>query len=179
MIGNQAFRSGRKEDDFFIEDIFIQYVFVVYICDQTIQGMFSKSCEYGLRAVIFIAQQSADNKKVSISTISQEINSPQAFTSKILQQLTKNNIVHSVKGPYGGFSIEEDKMETKLSEVVRILDGDAIYKGCGLGLKQCDAESPCPLHSHFVEVRDNLKNMLESTSLRSLINDMDNLILKR
>jgi len=115
--------------------------------------MFSKSCEYGLRAVIFIAQQSSKNNKVSMSTISEEINSPQAFTAKILQQLTRNNIVKSIKGPYGGFTIEEYKMGTRLSEIVSVLDGDSIYEGCGLGLKQCDAKSPCPLHFKFVEIK--------------------------
>ncbi len=135
--------------------------------------MFSKSCEYGLRAVIFIAQQTTKNNKVSLSTISEEINSPQAFTAKILQQLTRNNIVKSIKGPYGGFMIEDEKMDTKLSEVVQVLDGDSIYTGCGLGLRQCDANSPCPLHYKFVEIRDNLRDMLENTSLKSIADDMN------
>ncbi len=135
--------------------------------------MFSKSCEYGLRAVIFIAQQTTQNNKVSLSTISEEINSPQAFTAKILQQLTRNDIVKSIKGPYGGFIIEEEKMNTRLSEVVSVLDGDSIYTGCGLGLKQCDASSPCPLHFKFVEIRNNLKDMLENTSLKSIADDMN------
>ena len=135
--------------------------------------MFSKSCEYGLRAIIFIAQQTTKKNKVGLNMISEEINSPQAFTAKVLQQLTKNNIIKSIKGPYGGFVIEEDKMETKLSEVVRILDGDSIYTGCGLGLKQCDANSPCPLHYRFVEIRNNLRTMLENTSIRSLADDLN------
>ncbi len=143
--------------------------------------MFSKSCEYGLRAVIFIAQQTTQNNKVSLGTISEEINSPQAFTAKILQKLTRNDIVKSIKGPYGGFTIEKEKMNTKLSEVVSVLDGDSIYTGCGLGLKQCDANSPCPLHFKFVEIRDSLRNMLENTSLKSVADDMtaDLTILKR
>lgn len=143
--------------------------------------MFSKTCEYGLRAVLFIAQESAHGHKVSMSKVSDEINSPQAFTAKILQQLKRNNIITSVKGPYGGFTITEDKMETKLSEIVSVLDGDTIYKGCGLGLKQCDANSPCPLHYKFVDIRENLKNMLENTSITSLLNDMnlEGFILKR
>ncbi len=143
--------------------------------------MFSKSCEYGLRAVIFIAQQSTQNNKVSISTISEEINSPSAFTAKILQQLTRTNIVKSIKGPYGGFMIENEKMDTKLSEIVSILDGDSIYTGCGLGLKQCDASSPCPLHFKFIEIRENLRDMLENTSLKSIADDMnsDLTILRR
>ncbi|MGJ8761755.1 MAG: RrF2 family transcriptional regulator [Polaribacter sp.] len=143
--------------------------------------MFSKTCEYGLRAVLFIAQETAHGYKVSMSKVSDEINSPQAFTAKILQQLKRNNIITSVKGPYGGFTITEDKMETKLSEIVSVLDGDTIYKGCGLGLKQCDANSPCPLHYKFVDIRENLKNMLENTSITSLLNDMnlEGFILKR
>ncbi|KIX22420.1 Rrf2 family transcriptional regulator [Flavobacterium sp. 316] len=136
--------------------------------------MFSKSCEYGLRAIIYIAQQTKQDVKVSLTTISEAIDSPQAFTAKILQQLTRNNIVTSIKGPYGGFVIEIDKMKTiTLSHVVKILDGDNIYTGCGLGLAQCNENSPCPLHFKFITIREQLRNMLENTSLEMLVNDMD------
>ncbi|EGV45050.1 Rrf2 family transcriptional regulator [Bizionia argentinensis JUB59] len=136
--------------------------------------MFSKSCEYGLRAVIFIAQQSRLGKKVSLITISEAIDSPQAFTAKILQQLTKNQIVNSAKGPKGGFYIETENMQLlNLSAIVKVLDGDSIYTGCGLGLKQCNDQKPCPLHYRFVAIREELKNMLEKTTLLMLVNDMD------
>ncbi|WP_291870700.1 Rrf2 family transcriptional regulator [Maribacter sp.] len=144
--------------------------------------MFSKSCEYGLRAIIYIAQQSAQDIKVSLVTISDAIHSPQAFTAKVLQQLTRNTIVKSIKGPYGGFVIENDKMETiRLSDVVKVLDGDTIYTGCGLGLSECNEDSPCPLHFKFVEIRSQLRNMLETTTLKMLVEDMDtaNFFLKR
>ncbi|MGB1268499.1 MAG: RrF2 family transcriptional regulator [Flavobacteriaceae bacterium] len=136
--------------------------------------MFSKSCEYGLRAVIYIAQQSALDNKVSLHTISEAINSPQAFTAKVLQQLTRNNIVKSIKGPYGGFVIEKDKLgSVKLSDVVKVLDGDSIYTNCGLGLRKCNEDLPCPLHFKFIEIRDKLKEMLECTTLSMLVNDMN------
>ena len=63
-------------------------------------------------------------------------------------------------------------MKTQISEVVTLFDGDSIYKGCGLGLKQCDANSPCPLHFKFVEIRNDLKKMLENTTLQVLVDDM-------
>lgn len=144
--------------------------------------MFSKSCEYGLRAIIYIAQQTALDTKVSLATISDAVNSPQAFTAKVLQQLTRNNIVKSIKGPYGGFIIEDEKMETiKLSEVVSLFDGEEIYTGCGLGLKTCNEKSPCPLHFKFVAIRNQLKLMLETTTLSMIVNDMntDIFFLKR
>lgn len=143
-------------------------------------SMFSRSCEYGLRAVIYIAQQSNLGKKVSLTTISEEIDSPQAFTAKILQQLTRHKIVKSIKGPYGGFMIEPENMDSiKLSDIVKVLDGDDIYTGCGLGLKQCNADSPCPLHYKFIEIREKLREMLESNSLNDVLKDIDLVWLKR
>lgn len=141
--------------------------------------MFSNSCEYGLRAIIFISQQTLQNKKVSLSTISEEISSPQAFTAKILQKLTRNNIIKSIKGPYGGFEIEKDKLETTtLSDVVVLFDGDDIYTRCGLGLSQCNHNSPCPMHHKFIKIREELKNMLENTTLLELLNDLDSDLLQ-
>ncbi|CAA0175384.1 Rrf2 family transcriptional regulator [Tenacibaculum maritimum] len=132
--------------------------------------MFSKSCEYGLRAAIYIAEKSILKEKVGLKAIANAIGSPEAFTGKILQILTKNNIVTSVKGPYGGFFIEtSDLKKIQLSTIVRVLDGEKIYKGCGLGLKQCNEKSPCPLHYKFIEIRERLRTMLEQNTLYDVL----------
>ncbi|MEQ9438677.1 MAG: Rrf2 family transcriptional regulator [Cyclobacteriaceae bacterium] len=69
--------------------------------------MFSKACEYGIRSTIYVARQSLEDKRASQKDISREIDSPVAFTAKILQQLVRNNILSSVMGPTGGFHIEK------------------------------------------------------------------------
>jgi len=128
--------------------------------------MFSKACEYGIRASTYIALQSLEGKRVSLKEIAQEIDSPVAFTAKILQQLSKNQIVDSVKGAWGGFQIERSNIdEIKLSQIVHAIDGDTVYVGCGLGLKKCNANKPCPVHDKFVAIRNDLQHMLENTSL--------------
>lgn len=128
--------------------------------------MFSKACEYGIRASTYIALQSLEGKRVSLKEIAEEIDSPVAFTAKILQQLSRNLIVDSVKGAAGGFEIEKTNIDKiKLSQIVFAIDGNEVYVGCGLGLKKCNANKPCPVHDKFVEIRDDLKDMLESTSL--------------
>lgn len=143
--------------------------------------MFSKSCEYGLRAAIYIASNSIDNQTIGLNNIAEAIDSPNAFTAKILQQLTRSNIIKSIKGPRGGFIIEPTKMQTKLNEIVNVFDGNTIYTGCGLGLHQCDAKNPCPLHDEFVVIRKKLKDMLETNTLERLLqhNEIRNLLLKR
>lgn len=135
--------------------------------------MFSKACEYGIKASIFVALNSYKGKRVSPKEISEEIDSPKAFTAKILQDLVKHNIINSVQGAYGGFEIDKGKISSiKLSEIVNAIDGDKIYKGCGLGLHTCDENHPCPVHNKFKVVREELRVMLENTSLEQLALDI-------
>ncbi|NDP27756.1 MAG: Rrf2 family transcriptional regulator [Flavobacterium sp.] len=134
--------------------------------------MFSKACEYAIRASIFIAEQSLLDKKVSLKDIAKAIDSPEAYTSKILQQLSRNNVIQSDKGPTGGFSMNKQELDkVRLSTVVTAIDGDAIYNSCGLGLKNCNEEMPCPAHNQFKIVREELKIMLEETFVKSLTPD--------
>lgn len=131
--------------------------------------MFSKSCEYGIRATIYIAGQSLKERRVSLKDIAHEIDSPVAFTAKILQQLSRNNIVDSVKGPTGGFEINPERMpEISLGQIVKAIDGDGIFKMCGLGLKDCSEKHPCPVHGKFKSIRGSLCKMLDHTSVHEL-----------
>lgn len=135
--------------------------------------MFSKACEYGIRASIFIANQSLLDRKVSLKDVAEAIESPPAYTSKILQRLARANIVNSDKGPTGGFSMDKDQLKkVKLSFIVYAIDGDSIYSGCGLGLIKCNEKAPCPIHSQFKIIRDDLKKMLETTTVQSLTKEL-------
>lgn len=131
--------------------------------------IFSKACEYGIRATLYIARQSLDGERVSLKSISAEIDSPVAFTAKILQLLAKNEIINSLKGPTGGFYIPPKKIDSvKLREIVNAIDGDSIFQGCGLGLKECNEKYPCPVHDKFKVIRNNLQKMMDETSLYDL-----------
>lgn len=128
--------------------------------------MFSKACEYGIRAATYIALQSMEDRRVSLSEIAKKIDSPVSFTAKILQQLSRNEIIASTKGAYGGYGITKTNIDkVTLSQIVKAIDGDTIYVGCGLGLKECNANKPCPVHDKFVAIRKDLKQMLKNTSL--------------
>lgn len=131
--------------------------------------MFSKACEYAIRASLFIASKTDATKRVSIPEIAASIDSPEAFTGKILQILVRNKIIYSQKGPKGGFFLlEDDAKKVFLSQIVEAIDGDSIFKGCGLGLPACDEDCPCPLHDQFLEIRNNLASMLTQTNLHDL-----------
>lgn len=136
--------------------------------------MFSKTCEYAIRAMIFIAQQSKDGSKVGIKEIAIGIDSPTHFMAKILQDLSKKGLVQSLKGPNGGFYLDANTLKTSsLANIVKAIDGDKIFSGCGLGLKQCSETHPCPIHDEFKKLRNEMKTVLENAKLSEFIERLD------
>lgn len=135
--------------------------------------MFSKTCEYAIRAMIFIAQKSKDGNKVGIKEIAKGIDSPEHFIAKILQDLGKRRLLQSAKGPNGGFFLNEEALECSLADIVKVVDGDKLFTGCGLGLKQCSETHPCPIHHEFRSVRMGIQVMLENAKLGAFTEELE------
>lgn len=127
--------------------------------------MFSKTCEYAIRAMIFIAQKSTNGIKIGIKDISKGIDSPEHFIAKILQDLSRKGLVQSTKGPNGGFFLDESSKKNTLADIVKAIDGDKLFTGCGLGLKNCSEKKPCPLHDQFKIIRQKMHDMLQSATV--------------
>ena len=131
--------------------------------------MFSKACEYAIKASIYIARQRLQQKRVNVKEVSQSVDAPVAFTAKILQVLCREDIMQSVRGQQGGFVFDEIKQkEIKIFDLVRIFDGDGLFTQCGLGLHKCSSENPCPVHDDFKMVREKLLEMTQKHSLYDL-----------
>lgn len=135
--------------------------------------MFSRTCEYAIRAMIFIAQQSKEGRRVGIKEIAKGIDSPEHFMAKILQALTRKRLLQSLKGPNGGFYLDEAELECSLADIVKAVDGDTLFTGCGLGLKQCSESHPCPIHHEFKSVRKNIQSMLEKAKLGAFSDELE------
>src|SRR5699024_3943057 len=137
-----------------------------------IMSFFSKSCEYALRAVFYISRSTQEGKKVGVKEIAENIQSPEAFLGKILQRLSKEGIIQSAKGPNGGFFVTEENIKRPISDIVLSIDGKALLTGCGLGLKECSEDKPCPLHHYFKDIREQLKEMLDNITIDQFNNDL-------
>ncbi|MDN3550138.1 RrF2 family transcriptional regulator [Mucilaginibacter aquaedulcis] len=130
-------------------------------------AIFSKTCEYAIRAVFFIAHKTATGSRVGIKDIAQGIDSPEHFLAKILQDLSRKGLISSIKGPHGGFYIDTPALSRPLSEIVEAVDGNSLFVGCALGLKQCSEINPCPLHNEFKAIRNRIHAMLATTTIGS------------
>ena len=91
-----------------------------------------------------------------------------------MQQLSKKGLVKSIKGPSGGFWIDDkDREKINLRQIVEVIDGDKIYVGCGLGLRQCNDKKPCPMHVEYKAVRDDLIKIHTATNIDELAIKLD------
>ena len=129
--------------------------------------IFSKKCEYGLQAVLYLAAQES-NDVVRVEEIANKLSIPKEFVSKILQSLTESGIVYSKKGKSGGFALAKDPKKIRLIDIVAAIDGLDIFNSCVLGFPRCSPENPCPLHEKWGILRSNAYNMLTDETLDQL-----------
>ena len=136
--------------------------------------MLTKTSEYALRSLLYIAMHAVAGKKIGIKEVANELELPQAFIGKILQELVRKNLVASVKGPNGGFYFDRPASSISIMDVIREIDGLEAFKRCGLGLKKCSDDHPCPLHHDFKIYRDGLAKLFSQRTIQDLIFNIKN-----
>ncbi len=131
----------------------------------------SKRGEYGLRAMIFLAeaQMESPNVIVQIKDISERDKIPAKFLEQILLSLKNAGLVHSKMGIGGGYYLGRPPSEVTLGHIIRVLDGplapircvsQMAYEPCG-----CPDESTCGLRMVMGDVRTAMTNILDNTTL--------------
>jgi Rrf2 family iron-sulfur cluster assembly transcriptional regulator len=129
--------------------------------------LFSRSAEYAIRAMTFLALQEA-GKLAGAREISQSESIPMPFLWKILRTLNKRKLVRSFKGIHGGYELAAAAERISLSTILDATDGNELRDSCVVGLPECDNRNPCPLHEQWKGIRASLTRMLDETSLVDL-----------
>ena len=134
--------------------------------------MISKACKYAIRAAICVAKAEL-GIRLNVKEIAREIEAPEAFTAKVLQTLNKHRVITSMKGPYGGFYLEENQKAQPVINIVNAIDGLSVFSECGLGLKECSEDHPCPMHEHYAAIRKALLMSFQGTTLGDLATEVN------
>lgn len=135
--------------------------------------MFSRSCQYAIQSVLYIHLNSRDGIAVKSRDIAESQQIPPHFLGKILQILVRQNVLDSIKGPAGGFTLREGKEELTMLEIVRMIDGMEIFEQCGIGLKNCSDRNPCPIHHDYTAVRKKIRELLSCKTIAALCKDVE------
>jgi Rrf2 family protein len=135
--------------------------------------MLSNSCRYGIRAVIYLANQPLSGGKTGIKKISKDLHLPMPFLAKILQQLAKKKILSSSKGPHGGFSLLKDPQKITLLDIVSTIDGQDIFTNCIMHNGSCEGlekdKVRCPMHEDYEKSRRDLIKLFSNRTIYELV----------
>lgn len=128
----------------------------------------SKKVQYGLRAMAYLAQNSKDNRAVSVREIAIRGKMPNDYLEKVFAKLLKAGLVAAKKGVRGGYILPRPAKETKVAEIFAALENPATKVKC-IDAK-CPREGECLAKSLWIKMQAAVNNFLESVSLDDLIN---------
>src|SRR4051794_21466 len=82
----------------------------------------SRASSYALHAIVYMASQKKDCPLAS-HLIAQACGIPERFLLKVLKPLVSARVLHSTKGPHGGYRLARGPNEITLLEVLEEIDG--------------------------------------------------------
>ena len=135
--------------------------------------MLGKTTEYSIRALVYIYLQNRVGARPGFKEIARNIDSPEEFTGKVLQLITRAGLVSSLKGRGGGFFFDDMEKPLSLVEVMEVTESQDFFHKCGFGLKSCDADNPCPMHDEYAVVRDSFFDLMKRLTIQSLATKID------
>ncbi|PTX12216.1 BadM/Rrf2 family transcriptional regulator [Pontibacter mucosus] len=135
--------------------------------------LLSKTAEYALRAIVYVALNDAQGLKVGMKDIAKELELPMHFIGKILQDLVRKGVIASIKGPGGGFFLHRPASEISILEVVQTIDGLESFRKCGMGMKQCSDTHPCPLHDDIKAYRSQVLKTFSTKTIQTLVDGVN------
>ena len=139
--------------------------------------IYTKTGEYAIRAILFLARQPKGTLVMS-SDIAEKEDIPSHYLAKILQRMAKFGYVDSYKGRGGGFKITKEALDSSILEIVERIEGPVITLKCVTGLKECSDEFPCPLHEEWSELRDRIYNLISGKSVGEVASEYNDVLQK-
>lgn len=140
--------------------------------------MLSQKSKYALKALGFLAKNHGRGP-VLMSVIAREKKIPLRFLENIFHELKNTGFLNSHRGRFGGYTLVNEPSQTKVSSVIRVVNGPLAMLPC-VSLNfyaTCDdcCEATCGLRGVFQEARDALLKVLENRYLSDIM-DLDELI---
>ena len=129
--------------------------------------MLSKRAKYAIKTILYLYENKADTP-VSAKTISESERIPYKFLENILRELKTHQVVKSLRGAVGGYSLAKDPNEITVAHLMRIIDGpialipcvsERFYESCG----ECTDEETCRIRKLFGELRTEMLPVLDKS----------------
>jgi len=134
--------------------------------------MLSQKARYALRAMIELARA---EDQVTAGELSQRADAPRKFLEAILLSLSRQALVISRRGKFGGYRLGRPADQISFAEIIRLVDGPLALTPCvsRTAFKRCDYcrdLATCALREALLRARDATAAVLEGYSLADAVN---------
>jgi Rrf2 family protein len=135
--------------------------------------MLTAKGKYGLKALAHLASLAPGETAQSVD-IAEANSIPKKFLDAILGELRNAGVVHSKKGPGGGYMLAHPPANVKLGFVIRTLDGPLAPIACASRTayqpcQDCDDVETCAVRLSMVKVRDAISDILDRLTLADML----------
>ncbi len=127
----------------------------------------TRETDYAIRCIYRLAQRPGEI--AVIDEISKSTRVPKNFLAKILQKLAKAGIVKSHRGVKGGFELAKKSALINFLDIIEAIQGPVAMNICALGERLCPLSSACAIHPVWVEVREQVRNVLAKRNFAQII----------
>lgn len=128
----------------------------------------STKTRYGVRALLDLALHGGKGP-VLLRDISKRQDISEKYLQQIFHSLSIGGIVRSFRGAGGGFVLNREPSEIKLSEVTRILEGPLTLVGCVQDKKRCGRVAGCVTRTLWEELSAVIVSKLDQITLGDLV----------
>ena len=126
----------------------------------------SKTVEYALISLNHISQADT-NSPITVRYISDRYNIPYELLAKILQKLSKQDILESIHGPKGGYKLNDNYNSLTLIEFIEILEGPFWSTGC-LTDSDCDQLLNCNIITPIEKINSKVYKVFSEIKLNKI-----------
>lgn len=130
--------------------------------------MLSQKARYALRALVELARD--DSRQMTSSALAEQADAPRKFLEAILLQLSREGVIISRRGKFGGYVLARSAETISFAEIIRIIDGPLALAPCVsrtafAPCEGCVELHACPLREALLKARDATAAVLEGYSL--------------
>lgn len=134
-------------------------------CNSSMQ--LTRAADYGVRVMICLASMPHD-ARVSLPVLADATGAPISFLSKVLQALSRHQMIMSRRGQSGGFMISAQGRQASVRQIIEAIDGPIQLNLCLVAGKSCTRKAWCPAHPVWVKAQKAMFSVLDKASIADL-----------
>jgi Rrf2 family protein len=125
-----------------------------------------RETDYAIRCIYYLAGK--EKEITMVDEIAREMSVPKSFLAKILQRLSRADLVKSYVGVQGGFSLTKNPKRISLFDVILAIEGPVAMNKCTVNKKSCSLSSTCRIHPIWVQVRKDIEKVLKKSTFAAI-----------